>query len=157
MNNDNKASQTKVVSIAEDAIAGIIALADRIEEVDGKPMSIDRSAARIIDKLTDFYLDSKLRAPADKAASVDPLQPIAWMNPNEGCVMDAFLWSYDPQTPRYSVPVFAAQSADKPAVDLSALPVYYMEGLENGGYYLRTDVNRALAVSASAADGSERA
>jgi hypothetical protein len=33
-------------------------------------------------------------------------KPVAWMNPDESCVMDAFIWSHDPQSPRYRVPVY---------------------------------------------------
>ncbi|RZA05818.1 MAG: hypothetical protein EOP02_39000 [Proteobacteria bacterium] len=41
------------------------------------------------------------------AASADrPTTPIAWMDPNAGCVMDAFLWQKDESNPQYSVPVF---------------------------------------------------
>jgi hypothetical protein len=45
---------------------------------------------------------------AARAALSTP--PVAWMNPDESCVMDAFLWSRDPQNPRYRVPVYADQS-----------------------------------------------
>lgn len=32
--------------------------------------------------------------------------PVAWMNPDESFVVDAFIWSRDPQNPRYRVPVY---------------------------------------------------
>lgn len=35
-----------------------------------------------------------------------PEAPAAWMDPNAGCVMDAFLWQKDPSNPQYSVPVY---------------------------------------------------
>lgn len=47
------------------------------------------------------------------ALSVQP-KPVAWMNPDESCVMDAFLWSVDPQNPRYRIPVYTVR---EPAAD----------------------------------------
>jgi hypothetical protein len=38
-------------------------------------------------------------------------EPVAWMNPNEGCAIDAFLWQKDPANPQYSQPVYAAPVA----------------------------------------------
>jgi len=35
-------------------------------------------------------------------------EPVAWMDPTAGCVMDAFLWQKDPSNPQYSVPVYAS-------------------------------------------------
>lgn len=43
------------------------------------------------------------RAPGTPEA---PAEPIAWMDPSAGCVMDAFLWQKDPSNPQYSVPVY---------------------------------------------------
>jgi hypothetical protein len=43
------------------------------------------------------------------------------------------------------------------AVDLSKLPLHFKEGIENGGYYLATDVIRALALAASPASTPEAA
>jgi hypothetical protein len=54
---------------------------------------------------------------AARAALQEQPQPVAWMNPNESCAMDAFLWSRDPQNPRYSVPVFADRAAASPSAE----------------------------------------
>jgi hypothetical protein len=43
--------------------------------------------------------------------------PVAWMNPDESCAMDAFIWSRDPQSPRYRVPVYDDQSPATSAAD----------------------------------------
>lgn len=48
------------------------------------------------------------RYPDKYADNPVPVPPVAWMDPNESCAMDAFLWSYDPLTPRYNVPVYLA-------------------------------------------------
>ena len=55
-------------------------------------------------------------AQAQPAAA--PAEPVAWMDPSAGCVMDAFLWQKDAANPQYSVPVYVAPvAAAAPADD----------------------------------------
>jgi hypothetical protein len=56
-----------------------------------------------------------------RAAFAAQPEPAAWMNPDESCVMDAFIWSHDAQSPRYRVPVYTAATAPvchAPAADM---------------------------------------
>lgn len=80
-------------------------------------------------------------------------EPVAWMDPNEGCVMDAFLWQKDAANPRYMVPVFAAPvPPSRPDLrELIADDSYAMTFQSMGQY--RTALLKAISNQASAQEG----
>jgi hypothetical protein len=51
---------------------------------------------------------SQERAKDAPSLSQAQAEPVAWMDPSAGCVMDAFLWQKDPCNPQYSQPVYLA-------------------------------------------------
>lgn len=56
------------------------------------------------------------------AAQVAGAEPAAWMNPKEGCVMDAFIWSKDPASPRYNTPVYTHPAPEPDATKVVSVP-----------------------------------
>lgn len=55
-----------------------------------------------------------ISTPQEPAA---PGEPVAWMDPSAGCVMDAFLWQRDVANPQYHVPVYTVPVAATAPVD----------------------------------------
>lgn len=56
-----------------------------------------------------YFWECELAVPVQ--AEQAQAEPVAWMDPSAGCVMDAFLWQKDATNPQYHVPVYAAPVA----------------------------------------------